>query len=141
MPASWGKVQCVPWVEGEAGAGIGANITISFKTPVRTIALLNGYVDIAKRYLYRQNNRVAVLKVVDLDNNKEYEMKFEDMVYYNSLQFDGETCNIKLIIMSAYPGTKYDDTCITQMIYHSRGGYSSEGYFEDVLREYKKLDP
>jgi hypothetical protein len=131
----------VPWVEGEAGAGIGANITMSFKQPVRTIALLNGYVDIEKPYLYRQNNRVKVLKVVDLDNNKEYEMNFEDMVYYNSLQFNSETCNIQLIVMSVYPGTKYDDTCITQLIYHPRGGYSLGGYFEDVLKEYKKLDP
>jgi hypothetical protein len=132
---------CVPWVEGEAGAGIGANITISFKQPIRVISLLNGYVDIEKKYLYRQNNRVAVLKVVDMDNNKEYEMKFEDMVYYNSLKFENETRNIKMVIVSVYSGTRYDDTCITQIIYYSGDADSRIRYFEGVLEEYKKLNP
>jgi hypothetical protein len=134
---------CVPWVEGDAGAGIGANITINFKEPMGMISLLNGYVDIAKKYLYRQNNRVKVLKVVDMDNNKEYQMEFEDMVYYNSLSFDSKTRNIKLVIMSVYPGTKYDDTCITQIRYWPRAYSSSEREknFAGWLDKYKKLDP
>jgi hypothetical protein len=128
-----------PWAEGEAGSGIGANITINFKEPVKSLSVLNGFVDIFRKHLYRQNNRVAVLKVVDLDNNKEYEMKFEDIVYYNTQAFEKETCNIKLVIMSVYPGTKYDDTCITQIRYSS-GISRMEGYFRGVLNEYKKLD-
>jgi hypothetical protein len=128
-----------PWAEGVAGPGIGANITINFKEPVKSVSVLNGFVDIFRKHLYRQNNRVAVLKVVDLDNNKEYEMEFEDIVYYNTQTFEKETRNIKLVIMSVYPGTKYDDTCITQIRYSSGGG-TWEGYFRSVLNEYKKLD-
>jgi hypothetical protein len=144
LQARESNVECwdatrAPWAEGEAGPGIGANITITFKEPVKLISVLNGYVDIYRKHLYRQNNRVAVLKVVDLDNDKEYEMEFEDIVYYNMQRFEKVTRNIKLIVMSVYPGTKYDDTCITQIQYSSVGG-SAEGSYKRILNEYKKLD-
>jgi hypothetical protein len=138
----WDATQ-VPWAEGEAGPGIGANITVNFKEPVDAISVLNGYVDIEKRHLYRQNNRVAVLKVIDLDNNKEYEMEFEDIVYYNALEFEKATRNIKLVIMSVYPGTKYDDTCITQIRYslQRRGIVDKEEDIKTtVLKKYKKVE-
>jgi hypothetical protein len=135
----WDAVRA-PWAEGEAGPGIGANITINFKEPVKLVSVLNGYVDIFRKHLYRQNNRVAVLKIIDLDNEKEYEMEFEDIVYYNTQIFEKETRNIKLVIVSVYPGTKYDDTCITQIRYKSSNSGSMIGYFRSVLNEYKKLD-
>jgi hypothetical protein len=111
---SW-LADSIPWVEGKADSGIGESITVSLENPVNVINILNGYVDIEKKHLYRQNNRVSVMKIIDLDNNKEYILNFKDKVYYNSQVLDGKTRNIKLIIEDVYKGTKFNDTCITEM--------------------------
>jgi hypothetical protein len=142
---------CPPWAEGEEGPGIGANITVEFKEPVSAISLLNGYVNLKKKYLYRQNNRVKTMKVIDMDNNKEYLMEFEDKVYFETLFFPYKPKKIKLIIESVYAGTKYDDTCITEIVYHpesdwyraspDRSHWSMyERTFGTVLEEYKRVE-
>jgi hypothetical protein len=102
----------VPWVEGVKGYGIGESITISYKEQISAIAVLNGYVDFQKTYLYKQNSRVKKFKVYDLDNTQEYVFELEDKVCFQNMSFNEKTRNIKLVIEEVYPGTKYDDTCV-----------------------------
>ncbi|MDR1788325.1 MAG: hypothetical protein LBR16_07750 [Treponema sp.] len=109
-----------PWAEGDPGPGIGAYIEVEFVKPVRIINILNGYVDIAKRRLYKQNNRVKTMTVLDVENNETYTMRFEDYVYFNYLRFNKGTKHIKLLIDSVYPDTKYDDTCISAITFNDR---------------------
>jgi hypothetical protein len=108
-----------PWVEGNSDAGIGAYIEIEFLEPVKTISILNGYVDLINRRLFKRNNRVKTLQVQDIDNKKEYTMDFEDYVYFNGLPFDVPTKHIKLVIKEVYNGTMYNDTCISAITFSS----------------------
>ncbi|MDR1788324.1 MAG: hypothetical protein LBR16_07745 [Treponema sp.] len=129
-----------PWAEGEPGPGIGAFIEVEFQNPVWAISVLNGYVDFFKTYLYQQNNRVKTMTVLDMENKRTYTMHFEDYVYFNALHFDKETKHIKLIIDSVYPGTKYDDTCISAIVPERHDWTPQITSEEELLKKYKEKE-
>ncbi|GMO24720.1 MAG: hypothetical protein Pg6A_11710 [Termitinemataceae bacterium] len=109
---SWIPVN-IPWVEGEEGSGIGAFIEIEFNGAWDGFAILNGYVDPHKMKLFKENNRVKTMTAIDVDNKTQFDVDFEDYVYYKNIVFSKPTKHIKLIIKDVYKGTKYDDTCIS----------------------------
>jgi hypothetical protein len=113
---------------------------VEFVEPVRIINILNGYVDIAKRRLYKQNNRVKTMTVLDVENNETYTMRFEDYVYFNALHFDKETKHIKLLIDSVYPDTKYDDTCISAIVPERHDWTPQITSEEELLKKYKEKE-
>jgi len=109
-----------PWVPGKENnpAGIGESLTIEFAEPKDNIVVLNGYVDLEKRYLYKANNRVKTAVVTSLDegNPFEFEYRFEDFVYFAEIDFPAKVSKVRFTIKDVYNGEKWNDTCITAVI-------------------------
>lgn len=153
---SW-NYESKPWVEGKEDFGIGETISLSTQKPFSSITILNGYVDVRRRDLYKKNSRAKKLKVLDVDTNLEYEFELEDVVEFQTFCFKNETKNIIITIADVYKGDKWSDTCITGIVPNpSYGNNDSEkiplrqsySYREDknyildkinyYLKEYKK---
>ncbi|WP_299711167.1 hypothetical protein [uncultured Tenacibaculum sp.] len=126
------------WVEGKKGAGIGEKIEIELDNyNLAAICLVNGYTKNANTYL--ENNRLKKIKVekefIDYnDPNKtqssSFEKTFEDKKFssINTDNFydlvtkvadfgDGylKIKKVTITILEVYKGTKYNDTCITEL--------------------------
>ena len=108
-----------PWVEGKADDGIGE--WIEFETyGHQKLFIVNGFVDIRRPNLFKENNRVkkATLVCTPKDKNKEsFEIKieFEDFAYIKTIEIP-ETCiRFRFIIDEVYKGSKYSDTVITSI--------------------------
>lgn len=116
------------WVEGVSGVGIGESVTLQLdKTqPVYGIVICNGYT--ADYDLYSKNGTLASVKV-DFGNGKVVE---ENVGGYGSEYLEGDylaemnfnkieldepvmTDTITVTITSANVGTKYDDTCVSEI--------------------------
>ena len=110
------NIYSIPWVEGENDAGIGSYIEIEYESPVDVLSILNGFVDCQRLNLFRENNRPKVLTISDLENDKEYIIHVQDYVYFSDVAFEPETSKIRITISDVYPGTKYNDTCISALI-------------------------
>lgn len=113
------------WVEGEEGSGIGCKIEIEFErayhfanyTNYACIDIVNGFGDV--KYFY-QNNRVkdmnlwidddpTPVKINLFDRHRAQTVVLRDYIgdrYVKKFTFE---------ILSVYPGTKYDDTCIAEI--------------------------
>lgn len=109
-----------PWVPGKKSnpAGIGESLTIEFAEPKANIVVLNGYVDLEKRYLYKANNRVktAVIASLDEGNPFEFEYRFEDFVHFAEIDFPAKVSKVSFTIKDVYNGEKWNDTCVTAVI-------------------------
>ena len=106
------------WVEGVDGDGIGEYITLfaDESAPVNGIKILNGYNKNAD--IYAKNNRVARVRIT-LSNGEIYELQLEDSYStYTSLDFGGPKAieGMRIEILSVYPGSKYQDTCISEIV-------------------------
>ena len=132
----WWNNSHIPWVEGAKGYGINETISIEFNEPVYGFSILNGYVDVQNMKLFKENSRVKKLKVEDLTNKLEYVMNFDDKVYFNYMKLSKPSTSIKLTILDVYKGTKYDDTCISAMIEHTREK-SNDGWETKIFEDYK----
>lgn len=108
----------LPWVDGIDGDGIGETITIEYKEPVAGISMLNGYVELNKLSLYKENSRAKEIEIEDLQTGKKMSVLFEDKVYFKYIPFSEKTSSIKIQIKSVYPGSKYSDTCISAIVEH-----------------------
>ena len=134
----WWNDSHIPWVEGVKGNGIGESVTIEFTKEVYGISVLNGYADISNMKLFKENARVKQLIVSDLKNHIEKLIDFDDKVYFNYIAFDKPTDKIKLTIKDVYPGTKYQDTCISSIIENTNKPESDneiKGYREKTFEE------
>lgn len=109
-----------PWVPGKEKntAGIGEYLTIEFTEPKDNILVLNGYVELEKRYLYKANNRIktAVIKSLDEKNPFEIEYTFEDYVHFAEIDFPAKVSKVQFIIKDVYKGEKWNDTCVSAVI-------------------------
>lgn len=109
-----------PWVPGKSNnsSGIGEYLEIEFSEPKDNIVVLNGYVDLEKRYLYKANNRVkkATVTSLDTDNPFEIEYEFEDYVHFSEIDFPAKVNKVRFTIDEVYKGEKWDDTCISAVI-------------------------
>lgn len=107
------------WTEGVSGHGMGEWIKLEAGQDqvVTGINILAGY---AKNdQIYKQNNRVKTLKVECSDGtSKVFTLEdLADYLAYQELEFDSpvRTKFIKLTIIDVYPGSKYEDTCISEI--------------------------
>lgn len=105
-----------PWVEGSEGDGIGEKLFVIFKETTDNISILNGYVNLYKRNLYKENNRLKKIKISSMEDNFEIEYLFDDYVYYADIVFPKETKGITIEILEVYNGTKYNDTCVSAIV-------------------------
>lgn len=124
------------WAEGVKNNGIGETIELSFNKEVNigVIGLING--NTFNKDTYYQNARVKKLKIQIIDDNKENVLEkiviFDDKSYeqidknyiHKSMQiikdfgdgFDVENKKIRLTILEVFPGSKYKDTCISEIL-------------------------
>ena len=127
---------------------LGEKIIIQFKEPtdVSELVLINGYHKNAKTYL--ENNRILNMDITvkgywDKDdyeqthqlscqpNNKYLPISFEHLKQHTDVfsvpisgTFDTfKTTRIELTIEAIYQGTKYDDTCISEIILFGKEKY------------------
>jgi hypothetical protein len=127
----------VPWVEGVEGDGIGETIAVTFDEAKSEISILNGYVDLVKRNLYKENNRLKKIRIVSESFDIEY--TFEDYVHFAHIEFPAAVGSITIEILSVYPGRKWSDTCISYIT--PKQNVSNMDYFlKDLERRESSSD-
>jgi len=104
-----------PWAEGVPGPGIGGTIDVEFSRQTKEIDILNGYVDLAKRNLYKENNRLKTIRVDSEKPKFSITFNFEDLVKFHEIPLPMATEKVRITIVDVYKGTKYDDTCVTKL--------------------------
>ena len=109
----------MPWVEGKKGNGIGE--WIEFETyGTNTLFIINGFADVRRPYLFRENNRIKNATIICTPKDKtkkSFEMKveFQDFVYIKTIEFPEQCTKFRLVINSVYQGEKYSDTVLTSI--------------------------
>jgi hypothetical protein len=140
--------ESLPWVEGEPGDGTGVTLSVDFTagrtasgkiTPGRSDALviLNGFVDPGRRRLYKMNNRVKRLAVRSIDPADpaaafEIEVVLPDRVVFHEIALPVPVSGVELTILEVYPGSRYNDTCISAVL--TRGRNEIEHYTKSAVR-------
>lgn len=106
----------IPWVEGEQGNGIGEFIEFDVKHSETkgkmVLSLLNGYVNLEKPNLFKENNRIKTAEI-QCDYKDTFDINFNDVVEFTEIEFPKRYSHIKIIIKDVYGGTKYQDTSLT----------------------------
>lgn len=104
------------WVEGGAGQGIGEGVTFEFDGvyQVSGFVIYAGYQKSAD--LYQKNSRPAQL-TVSLPGGSEEVYFLEDMFGGQNISLNSPvtTDEITFTIRSVYPGSKYEDTVISEL--------------------------
>lgn len=107
------------WAEGEEGSGIGTKITFEYWHPYHfknatnyaCIDIVNGYGDL--KYFY-QNNRVKEMNLW-IEKILLYDRHVGQLIVLGKYLGDSYVRKLTLEILSVYPGSKYDDTCIAEI--------------------------
>lgn len=135
----------IPWVEGADCDGIGSKIIVEFYKPEDEIIILNGYVNLLNRKLYKENNRLKKIKIKSLDNNNPFEITatIKDRVKFTPIKLPKKVSKIELEILDVYHGTIYSDTCIAGILAKSKFNEYKEGVLKkflkgDKIKEYKE---
>lgn len=118
------------WVEGVKGYGEGEYLEYFFKNDsprVTEAIIINGYLKAPQ--LWKDNNRV---KNLDLYINGKFyaRLQLKDVQSQQIFKLptfgrreDGKDLILKFVIKSVYPGTKYDDTVITEIYFQGTDVY------------------
>lgn len=124
------------WVEGVRGVGIDEWIkletTDGSKMTVSAIEFSLGY---QKSEQLLQNNGMPSKVLIECENGYEQEVAFctcSDVVILDKPQ---TTSWIKITILEATSGAKYDDTCISEIQLH---GMKADAYLQDGLQNMPK---
>lgn len=105
------------WVEGKSDYGIGEALTLKGTVYGNVIVILNGLQATGKLYL--ANSRVKRFKVsvngtdlcyVDLEDKMG--KQYIELLKYNN---ESDLVEYRFEIVDIYPGTKYKDTCISEI--------------------------
>ena len=145
------------WVEGEDGSGIGTKIEFEFEHPYyfldatnyACIYIANGFGDL--RY-FRYNNRVKDMNIWIDDAPEPVKVTLLDYRLPQTIVLRNKLGNkiarkITFEILSVYPGTKYDDTCISEihigpaevnqssMIVDSYQAELTYAYYRDIIKD------
>lgn len=102
-----------PWIEGVSGNGEGEGFTIEGNASY--LFIINGFVSSQKPYLYEQNSRIQTLKIIGSKSGKSMIVKLLDTPNPQTvdISFLDKNDDTVIRIESVYPGTKYQDSCIT----------------------------
>jgi hypothetical protein len=106
------------WVEGVDGQGIGEWIVIEFDglRVVNDIQMVNGYMK--DRLLYEKNSRVKEMKV-EFSGREKRTIVLKDTGASQSIALPKDqpikAYWVKFTIESVYPGTKFEDTAISEL--------------------------
>ncbi len=111
---------CFPWVENADGPGVGEWIEFELNSPQSITYILNGFVDGHRMHLYKANSRLKEAEITGwTENGKEIKQNvhFEDFVYFKTVQFSEPVIKFRITIKEAYPGDKWQDTCISAVMF------------------------
>ncbi len=108
------------WAEGADGAGVGEWLTLTFPGTIEvyTIGIDVGFDRDA--YIFAQNNRLKTA-TVEFSNGETVSLEFADergiqeKVLARAPGGAIETTYVKIIIDDVYPGSVYDDTCLSEV--------------------------
>lgn len=104
------------WTESVDGPGIGEFITIKFNGTYKmtNMRIYAGYQKTA--VLYRANNRPKQITLTFSDGSQQvYTLTDQENAQTIKLDQAVDTQSVKITIDSVYKGTKYDDTCISEV--------------------------
>jgi len=123
------------WVEGAVGYGEGEWLEIEFKSWYnRGIGIINGYTKTQETYY--KNSRIKKLKIELFQEDGRIIQQIKDLPdrdyrtlnksafwsFVDKLDYDSSaalhTTKIRLTIMEVYPGTDYQDTCISEVFFY-----------------------
>ena len=122
-----------PWVEAEPGNGTGLEFEVLFSESVDNIVFLNGFVDMQRKHLYKQNARMQTIQIEGDGFTREF--TFIDQVRFQEIEFPKQTEKIKVKVVSVYPGSKYEDMAISGMYVRTEPEGISE---EEKQRRYRE---
>lgn len=109
-----------PWVEGRNGYGIKewVKINLSEKKWIKGLKIMNGYNYInsdrvGNRFLKNSRLKTAIL---EFDNGEVQMIQLKDTNQFQTIRIEPvESKTIKIIISDIYKGTKWADTCISEI--------------------------
>lgn len=104
------------WFEASPDDGIGEWLKITFTEAkkVEKVGILGGYPKTDK--LFKQNNRIKTATLV-LSNGDTQVIKFKDSkeMQYFTVESSAKTSYVKVVINSVFRGSKYRDTCVSEL--------------------------
>jgi hypothetical protein len=118
------------WVAGKAG-GINESLTLTLAIPehIDQVGLIPGFAK--SKTLYFANNRIQELEILvngqhqvtatlpdEYIGDSPYTKKGYDLVSLGD--YSGKARTITLTVKKVYPGTKYNDTCISEVLLRKR---------------------
>ena len=115
--------EIVPWAEGVKGNGIGESISLDVRRPLPLygILILPGYWTPDSRPrnedAWWKNNRVAALEIT-LNGEHTFGARIPNEAFHEPYlirvaDYTKPVIKIKLVIKEIYPGSKFQDTCIS----------------------------
>lgn len=122
------------WSEGVPGYGVGEYLLYEFEgncPRITTIRILNGYVKNEKKWT--ENSRVKQILVryndepyviLDLEDSRTLQWFDIGIVGYGPEAGVDTSWTLKFEIMDVYPGTKYDDTVISELYFDGLDSHS-----------------
>ncbi len=101
------------WADGVSSFGIGEYIVINFdkEYDIHGIEIWNGYQKSSD--LFYKNSRPSSICV--LTDRWKFDFSLEDRMGMQTFKLFGSTRSVKIVINDVYPGTKYADTCISDI--------------------------
>jgi len=104
------------WAEAASGDGVEEWLRLDFGEDcgVSGLQIWAGYQK--SDSLFQKNNRPKSIRVTFSDGSS-MDFELDDTMNMQSLSFGGKrvTSSLKITILSVYPGTAYQDTCITEL--------------------------
>ncbi|AEJ19223.1 NADase-type glycan-binding domain-containing protein [Gracilinema caldarium] len=125
------------WAEGEPGPGIGGKIVVEFTRETDHVMVLNGAIDLSRRYLYKANNRLKQITIESESPRFVIEYSFEDIVQFHKINLPQKTSKIIITIKDVYKGSKWDDTCISA-IFLKQEPMRLRSDYDKIIEEYIK---
>lgn len=112
------------WIEGVDGDGIGEWLEVEFAEPIyiKKIYVITGFHKTHADFgdIFTLNSRLRSA-TIEFDDNREVEVNFLDTKEPQMIDLgDGiVTKTVHLTIKEAYPGTEWDDLCISEIMFET----------------------
>ena len=113
-----------PWAT--KGSAVGQSITIGIARPanrsgselptIDSLFISIGYVSYAKPYLYEANSRPKTIRISDLNGGFSTNVRLADTPRIQNITLPLPTTGVKIEVVSIYPGTQWQDTCVNMIL-------------------------
>jgi VWFA-related protein len=106
------------WAEGADGPGVGEWVQFGFDAPktLKAFQIIAGYTKTDA--IYRANNRVKQVKVVFSDGASQVvDLADKSGPQRVLIDRDKPTRSVRFVIMDVYRGSRYNDTCVSEIVF------------------------